>query len=88
MRNTLGSKDYHVLPSWLPSIVSETCCMIEASAVVNVDVGVVWVTKGLEQFPFPVQCCSEAFVATREAESFIMFYLVPKFDKTSFYFSP
>lgn len=35
-----------------------------------------------------VRCCSEAFVATRVAESFIMFYLVPKFDKTSFYFSP
>lgn len=33
-----------------------------------------------------VGCCSEAFVATRVAESFIMFYLVPKFDKTSFTF--
>lgn len=41
-----------------------------------------------ERFSSPVRCCSEAFVATRVAESFIMFYLVPKFDKTSFYFSP
>lgn len=30
--------------------------------------------------------CSEVFMATRVAESFIMFYLVPKFDKTSFTF--
>lgn len=28
--------------------------------------------------------CSEAAVASRVAESFITFYLVPKFDKTSF----
>lgn len=48
--------------------------MIEASAVANVDVGVVWVTKGLKQFSFPVQCCREAFVATREAESFIVLF--------------
>lgn len=32
------------------------------------------------------RCCSEAFVATSVAESFIVFYLVPKFDKTSFTF--
>lgn len=41
---------------------------------------------GYKSFSSRVQRCSEAFVATRVAESFIMFYLVPKFDKTSFTF--
>lgn len=47
------------------------------------------VTSGLSHFRVrlsPVRCCSEASVATRVAESFITFYLVPKFDKISFTF--
>ncbi len=83
MRNALRSKDYHVLPSWLPSIFSETCCLMvsaKASAVV-MGLRVMWFgsLKGsdfawIEQFSSPVRCCSEAFVATRVAESFIVLF--------------
>lgn len=67
--------------------MSESCCTIEAFALVEGFLRLMsaWFEslKG-NGFLFPVESCGEAFVATREAESFIIFYLVPKFDKTSF----
>lgn len=45
------------------------------------------VTKGWSGSLLRSDAVARPFVATREAESFITLYLVPKFDKTSFIFS-
>ena len=53
--NALGSKDYHVLPSWLPSMASESCCMQWSSVKVDARSGLghqaVQTLLGLNGFP-------------------------------------